>query len=369
MPPVYNNENVLLYNLPILIEKHSSHPGTGNSSLSNPYDDLIKNNNILIVNNINEERKPLVSLPLRHRLILSGLMMTSLLVGSFFKGIMYSCVLTTNKNNRGWMHRPINVLTVTSAIIHHATHLSIGIWYVIILMTESPIADIVGFQYCEIMDVVGLYGLVYLIVGSFGIAACRILYVKQEYWVKYVVGERSLLAIILILSISLCGILVFMFKLERSALRTHMNMCAGLSVTESQILIEYDVSRGMEMMVTTLFQSTVAGICIIMQTSEFVIYLWFFWHRYKMDNGNIRKLLTQDVIRQRNTKNISTFLGQFYCFLVEYAFVIAILILTSFTHEHNELLRAITVLVKLMDFGIMSAVEVLSSHTLRSFMK
>ena len=160
-----------------------------------------------------------------------------------------------------------------------------------------------------------------------------------------------------------------MYKLERSALRVHMNMCTGTSVTESQILIEYDVSRGMEMMATTFFQSTVGGILIIMQTGEFVIYLWFFRHRYMNDNGNIRKVLTQDVIRQRNIKNVSTFLGQFYSFLVEYAFVFAILILKYFTHEQNELLRATTVLVKIMDFGILSAVEVLSSPSLRSFMK
>ena len=266
------------------------------------------------------------------------------------------------------MSRPINVLIVNSSIIHHASHISSGVWYVFLLMSETPISEVVGTHLCQIMDVIGLYGITYLSVGSLGIAIFRILYVKHERWVKYVVGERLLLTVILVMSLISSGLIVFLYKLGRSSHRSHMNMCAGLSFTESQILIEYDLSRGMEMIVTTVFQSTAIGVGILMQTIELIIYVWFFWHRYKNDNGNIRKLLTEDVIRRRNIKNITTFLGQFYGFLVEYAFLFVILVLTGFTQEQKELTRALAIIIKFMDFGLLSAVEVLSSQKLRSFL-
>ena len=168
------------------------------------------------------------------------------------------------------MHRPINVLTVTSAIIHHVTHVSVGIWYVIILMTETPLGDVVGKSSCEILDVIGVYGLAYLYAGSLGIASFRILYIKHERWVKYAIGERLLLTIILLLSISVSGVVVFLYKLGRSNHRSHLNMCVGLSITESQILIEYELSHGIEMIATNVFQSITVGLSIYKMLSRIV---------------------------------------------------------------------------------------------------
>ena len=49
--------------------------------------------------------------------------LTSLLIGSFFKYILYSYTFQTGKQNHGWMHRPISVLILTQAIIHHSCHI------------------------------------------------------------------------------------------------------------------------------------------------------------------------------------------------------------------------------------------------------
>ena len=366
---VHNIKEGATFNFPVIILKHDLYQMEGNLNISSSYDDLMDTDNILIINEINEEKEALINLPFSSRLILCVFMSMSLLVGSFFKGIMYSYVFTTNKNNRGWMHRPINVLTVTSAIIHHVSHISCGICYVVILLTDTPLGDVLGNHYCEIMDIIGIYGLTYLNVGSLGIAVYRILYVRHERWVKYVVGERLLLTIVLVLSLTSTGIIAFLFKIGRSNHRSHMNLCSGLSFTASQILIEYDLSQGMDMLVTPLFQSTAIGLAIILQTIEFSIYIWFFWNKYKNDNGNIRKLLSEDVTRKRNLKNVSTFLGQFYGFMGEYAFLVAIIILTSFTKEQKELIRALAVMIKFMDFGLLSAVEVLRSQTHRSSLR
>ena len=140
--------------------------------------------NAILISQISQDEAPLVDLPFNIKLTLSILMTLSLLVGTLFKSIMYSYVFTTSKKNRGgWMSRPINVLTVTSAIIHHVTHVPLGVWYVVNLMTETSVGNTVGFQYCQLMDVIGVYGIIYLSVGSLGIAIYRVLYIKLEYWV------------------------------------------------------------------------------------------------------------------------------------------------------------------------------------------
>ena len=346
--PIFVRENILSKNISTSLPKH--------------------HDNIIDVRQTSKQ-EAFQALPFRIKFTLSVLMAISLLIGSYFKSIMYRYVFTANRTNRGWMHRPINILTITSAIIHHLTHVSIGTWYIVILTTEAPLGNETGIQYCQIMDVIGVYGIIYLSVGSLGTAVYRVLYINFEYFVKYVVGEQLLLGIIWSLSISTCAGLVYLFTLETSSHRTQMNMCTGLSVTDTQILIDYALSHGSPLIVTSTLQFIVTSVCISIQTIEFCIYVWFFWTRYRNDNGSITRLLTQDIIRDRNIKNVSTFIGQFYGFAMEYAFLGSLLFFVNFADEHTNQFKAITVMVKFMDFGLLSSVEVLSSPGLRSFMR
>ena len=80
-------------------------------------------------------------------------------------------------------------------------------------------------------------------------------------------------------------------------------------------------------------------------------------------------LLPEEVTRDRNMKNVSTFLGQFYGFVMEYAFLTSLLFLMYFTDAQTNIFKAILVMIKIMDFGLLSAVELLSSPLLRSFMR
>ena len=341
----------------------------GNSSSNNDPGDWNHSSNVLILQEVSKDAVPLVSLPFDVKVIITLIIMLSLLVGSHFKCIMYRYVFTTNKRNHGWMHRPINVLVVSSAIIHHVTHVSIGIWYIVLMMIENPLGLTMGLHYCQIMDVVGVYGIAYLSVGSLGIAIYRVFYIKHEYFVKYVVGETLLLFIVWSLSLVTCGIIVFLFKLEDSSHRFQINMCSGSSVTYSQIMIEYELSRGHEMLTTTYLQTGSILACILIQTIEFGIYIWFFYTRYKNDNGNIKKLLSEETIRKRNIKNVGTFLSQFYGFMVEYTFLLSILVLMHFADKETHQFKAFANIAKLIDFGLLSIVEVLASPGLRAFIK
>ena len=109
--------------------------------------------------------------------------------------------------------------------------------------------------------------------------------------------------------------------------------------------------------------------CLAVQTLEFSIYIWFFCIRYKNDNGNIALLIKQEEIHKRNLKNVVTFLGQFYSFVIEYSFLTYLLILGSFADGDTQSYRALVSMMKFADFCLLSCVEVLSSPQLRSFMK
>jgi len=146
-------------------------------------------------------------------------------------------------------------------------------------------------------------------------------------------------------------------------------MCRRISGTHAQIMIDYEVSRGYQLLDTKYLQTIVVSIILTMQCTEFGIYIWFFHLRYSNDNGSIKKLLTEDVIRARNIKNVGTFLGQFYGFVFECAFTISILFILYFAGEQKNNFKAVANLAKFINFGLLSAVEVLSSPVLRGYMK
>ena len=320
-------------------------------------------NHILLIQDTYNDKAPLISLSSDVKVTLAVVMTLSLLIGSVCKGIMYVYVSTTNKK------RPINTLIITSAIIHHTTHLFSGTWYILVLLVDSPLSDLLGSGSCYIMMSIGVFGLVYLSVGSLGISVYRIMYIKREIFVKNVIGENRLLVIILSTSLLLTGLASELFMAQETAERTGINMCTGLSVTQTQIYTDYKLSIGDEIGTTLQGERITIGLCLVSQTIELVIYIWFFHMRYKNDNGSITGLMRQEDTHKRNLKNIGTFLGQFYSFVIEYSFLISLLLCGIFADENTQTYRALVVLMKFVDFGVLSCVEVLSSPQLRSFMK
>ena len=341
----------------------------GNVSMSNKEDALCNMNDLLIVETLSKDQPPLISLPFDIKISIVMALMTSLIIGSFFKYIMYSFIWQTKSQNDGKRSRPITILIYSRSIIHHIFHVWMWIWITASMLGDTPVADSIGTGFCKYLQVTGLFGSGYWTMGSLGIAVYRVLYIKHENWVKYGIGERLLLSIILSISITLCLVLAILYNLEIHDHRFALNMCQGISETHAQILIDYGLSREEPLITTTYIQTTILFIGIAMQTTELCIYIWFFRYRYKNDNGNIKKLLTEDVIRARNIKNVTTFLGQFYGFITEYAYAVAILVILLFAGEQTMDLKAFANLSRLMGFGLMSAVEVISSPALRAHLR
>ena len=97
---------------------------------------------------------------------------------------------------------------------------------------------------------------------------------------------------------------------------------------------------------------------------ELVCYIMIFVEVFKQDNGEIKKLLDPNITKRRNQKNLTTFLGQFLHFAAEIAFFLTLLIVLAFDSS-NVQLKAVAASCKLVEFGILSAVDVLTSERLK----
>ena len=78
-------------------------------------------------------------------------------------------------------------------------------------------------------------------------------------------------------------------------------------------------------------------------------------------------MLNPQITKQRNRKNLTTFLAQFYSFATEFAFLSAYLIILKIDST-NTTIKAVAVVVKAMEFGGLSLVEIISSDNLRETM-
>ena len=267
------------------------------------------------------------------------------------------------------MHRPINVLTVVSSIIRHVIHLAMGMYYLLNMITDMPLGDVFGSWYCYANVTIAVYGLGYFAVGGFGIAVYRLLYIRFELWVKYCIGEQILLWLLLFLSVTLTGLFTFLYMIEENGLRVGVNMCTGLSLEQTQVLIDYNISRGIQMLTTNVYQKTAVALCLAVQTIQFAIYMWLFYYRYKHDNGDIAKLLTQETVHKRNIKNATTLIGEMCVFVMASAFFVANIILLQLANGPHHHIRAIVCCLRFIYFGVLSTIEVYSSPELRKSMK
>ena len=65
-----------------------------------------------------------------------------------------------------------------------------------------------------------------------------------------------------------------------------------------------------------------------------------------VNNGNIKILLDQDIIRDRNLKNMTTFMGHIYGFLTEYVYLLLSLACVFMVGEDAAHYQAIANILK-----------------------
>ena len=136
------------------------------------------------------------------------------------------------------------------------------------------------------------------------------------------------------------------------------------------LLEENEQSRGnpsiMEYIIKVYLGNGIAYVLIV--TSEIIIYMIFFRYIYKHNNNErLRRLLEPEVLRRRNKTNAITFFGQFCSFAFEFTVYTLITLAYTFGRKINHL-WPVALAFSRMTFGVMAAIEVITSPVLRARM-
>ena len=113
--------------------------------------------NVIHIHEIDDTFPELRSLRNLDRYSIATGIIVFLLIGSFFKCVLYRYILVSSKINNGSYLKmtPINSMIFISAFVHHLTHLFTGVNYSISIGSDLVLEDIFGTGYCNVMNFTG----------------------------------------------------------------------------------------------------------------------------------------------------------------------------------------------------------------------
>ena len=298
------------------------------------------------------------------QLVGCGICWLLLLIGSYFRYILYMYLIEKYKIKES---KPIDVLILVVSITQHVRVVVLTLRVTMIVSTGTLLEYIPGPWFCTFSRLVFQFEHSYSCIGSLVISIYRILYIKQDQWVKYSIGQKNLLCVILFGGVALSASVVLLLNTILANISQVFGdawLCMVVPDIESlQILDAYEKSRGNASIYSYWSDvRTILGFILMSVTiAEITIYFIFFHHIYRHDNNQrLARLLEPNVIKLRNRMNAITFFGQFCSFVFE--FTLGIIIICAIKGYAPFW---IVFSLKGIIFSSMAMVEVLTSHSLR----
>ena len=195
--------------------------------------------NIIDLNGMISAVTDLRTLPTIAFYILIVVLSLSLVFGSYFKSILYRVIYTEK-----FQERPINVMILVEAVVRHFCMTVIGVTVILSICFDYPSDIMFGEMYCHVTISIGVFGILYLTVGSFATAIFRVFYIRYNHWTKYIAGQRRILVILMIAVWVLTLLLTVVYLHEPSHNRVFYNECIGLSSVAQSFLEEFSRREG-----------------------------------------------------------------------------------------------------------------------------
>ena len=288
-------------------------------------------------------------------------LLASLFIGSYYKYPLYQYMYD---NSKEIANKPVDLLILIQAIIEHlicvgmVTFLSIG------LMFDITYSSWFGEAWCILPWYAGSFGVAYRTIGSLGIAILRLIHIKTAGMGRGAPSRIKL--IVLFAGILVTSMVCIGYGLgdgPASRKQVLWNFCTGSSEAVREAVFNYSLARGLVSGESDSISKVALSIPALGVIAEFACYLLFFYHLYSHNEGmGTRKILPVVEVRKRHRKNAITFLGQFYCFLVECTITLAFFYTMQESSEVGY--RACLIVGLWVEFGILSVIEVISSNTL-----
>ena len=281
-------------------------------------------------------------------------------IGTYFKCVLYSHLWDKYKKRE---FKPIDLLILVTSVVQHLNSINLIYNGLLVMLFDISSEQLVKEWVCTLPRLLFQFEICYSCIGSLGVSIFRIIYIKNHLWVKYCLGEKKILTIILFGGFAVtvvCMLLLSYNDYERIFKETCL---LSPSVPLLEELDEYEQSRGNDSIYLHWIQCRrilfIILVCVTL--AELIIYIIFFQHMYQHDNSvNLRVLLESKAIRRRNQRNAITFFGQFCSF----AFEIGLNIIMISAVEGNAS-WGVVILFKMVAFTSMAIIEDLTSASLR----
>ena len=305
---------------------------------------------------------PAILLPQKYLQIwicIIGWIMT--IIGSYFRLIIYKYIYNQYKLKEV---TPINVLTFCSCFVTQISVIFNIVYETMVVANNSNIVELTGPAFCSVVRFLSMFELYYSIICGVGIALYRILLIKSNLWVKYRLGEATLLKVIFFVGILIsCSITAIKYSLDSYHLADRNCMIAPGKYLLT-ILDEHQQGLGEFPTYKYLiqFRKLAMLIMILMTVMEIAIYISFFHHMYMHDNTEkLEKLLGAATVKARNRKNALTFMSQFCSFLFEVT-IFLVLFIGALYGEKGKPIYLMAQFLKKVSFASIAAIEVLLSR-------
>ena len=130
----------------------------------------------------------------------------TIIVGTYFQSILYVFIYQQYRTKEA---TPINALILVVSLFEHLTAVAFSILYTMMVAADATLEFIIGPWLCYPITLLYRFVVFYSIIGKLGISIYRILLIKCDELVRYKIGLRTLLCIILFIG-------VFVECIERS---------------------------------------------------------------------------------------------------------------------------------------------------------
>ena len=282
-----------------------------------------------------------------------------LIIGMYFRSILYEFLFEQYKKKQLTL---VNKLCLAVILTDNLNHISGLLSSTFLVLNGESLHHVVGgYWFCTAQMLYGYFAFYYSFIGSLGVSIYRILLIKQSHIVKYVIGEKSMFNLIFYGGVLLTLVFVTVLNSHDYTNVTYTTCMYIPNQQAFQILDEYEQSRGIVSILSYFIKVNVGNgvVMALMIISEIIIYGIFFHHMYKHDNNHrLRRLLEPKVIKRRNRKNATTFIGQFVSFLFEFTGML--LMVMAYT-VGIDIITLVGLIFRRYSFAIRSIVEVLTS--------
>lgn len=302
-------------------------------------------------------------------------MVTCFVLATIFRVPLYKMlVFDRGALKQLFTSKPINCLILYGAVWEHLGYLMTTVIGAMILVRDSGDSDpgMLGSTPCAFFYMASLTTAGIRTLTGFAVSLYRILYLRHEMVVRYVVGELRMMWTLLVFVAVVHPALIYLFSVEEDSDRHLFNMCMGISSFESQTLISYrqgqhraEGDHVVEAPSTGIaFRALAIFVLLVLVAGEILMTTMFFYQIVKHDNGKAISLVAKEAIRKRNKENVVTFTGQIISTLFQLTVVIFALLMIG-SMKKNQLVRQLFGLLRSCLFTFVAIADILLSPPLR----